>query len=411
VTVGTSRRQPGTPTLLRALNDRSALELLLTRGPLTRTQIGELTGLSKVTASQLVERLEARGLVSSVGVQGGGRGPNAQLYAAVPSSGYAVGVEVGPRSVVAAAADITGAAGRHVELAGDPVGEDPVRAVRHAVLQAAKALDAPPDKVRQVVIGSPGVVDPATGDVAFAFDLPRWQRGLLAQLRRELPCPVRIENDANLAAVAESQIGAATGVADFALVWVGRGLGLAIVLEGRLYRGASGGAGEIGYLPVPGGRVPHRVSRRAKPSFSKLATADAIRQLATGYGFEAASGAEAVRAAVTAGSDGIELLDEVARRLAFGVAAVCVVLDPALVVLAGVVGQAGGDELAGRVQQEVAAIAPVHPKVVTTRVPDDPVLRGALLTAVDAAREEVLRSTGSDHGAGPDRSAGPGDML
>jgi len=402
VTVGTSQRQPGTPTLLRALNDRSALELLLTRGPLTRTQIGELTGLSKVTASQLVERLEARGLVASVGVQGGGRGPNAQLYAAVPSSGYAVGVEVGPRSVVAAAADITGAAGQHVELAGGAVGDDPVYAVRRAVLEASRALDAPLDRVRQVVIGSPGVVDPATGDVAFAFDLPHWQRGLLAELRRELPCPVRIENDANLAAVAESQIGAATGVDDFALVWVGRGLGLAVMLEGRLYRGATGGAGEIGYLPVPGGRVPHGVTRRAKPSFSKLAAAEAIRHVAVGYGFEAASGADAVRAAVAAGPAGEDLLDEVARRLAFGVAAVCVVLDPALVVLAGDVGQAGGSELAGRVEQEVATIAPVHPKVVTTQVPDDPVLRGALLTAVDAAREDVLRSTAADRPAAPE---------
>src|SRR5947208_16131019 len=104
-----STRRPGTPRLLRALNDRSALELLLAHGPLTRAQLGELTGLSKVTASQLVERLEERGLVVRVGEQVGGRGPNAQLYAVVPSAAYVVGVEVGPQHVKAAAADITGA--------------------------------------------------------------------------------------------------------------------------------------------------------------------------------------------------------------------------------------------------------------------------------------------------------------
>ncbi len=103
-----STRLPGTPRLLRAINDRAALELLLARGPLTRAQLGELTGLSKVTASQLVERLEERGLVSRVGEQAGGRGPNAQLYAVVPASAYVVGVEVGPDRVVAACADITG---------------------------------------------------------------------------------------------------------------------------------------------------------------------------------------------------------------------------------------------------------------------------------------------------------------
>src|SRR3982750_2953234 len=99
---------PGTPRLLRALNDRAALELLLKKGPLTRAQLGELTGLSKVTASQLVERLEERGLVARVGEQAAGRGPNASLYAVVPTSAFVVGVEVGPEHAVAACADITG---------------------------------------------------------------------------------------------------------------------------------------------------------------------------------------------------------------------------------------------------------------------------------------------------------------
>src|SRR2546430_2007200 len=102
-----STRLPGTPRLLRAINDRSALELLLDQGPLTRAQLGELTGLSKVTASQLVERLEERGLVARVGEQAGGRGPNASLYAVVPTSAFVVGVEVGPEQAIAACADIT----------------------------------------------------------------------------------------------------------------------------------------------------------------------------------------------------------------------------------------------------------------------------------------------------------------
>src|SRR5258707_13011353 len=102
-----STRLPGTPRLLRAINDRAALELLLERGPLTRAQLGELTGLSKVTASQLVERLEERQLVSRVGELAGGRGPNPQLYAVVPGTAYVVGATVGPESVTAASAGIT----------------------------------------------------------------------------------------------------------------------------------------------------------------------------------------------------------------------------------------------------------------------------------------------------------------
>ena len=77
------RPKPGTPSLLRELNDRAALELLLAEGSLTRAQISERTGVSKVTVSQMLARLEDRGLVMIAGEQAGGRGPNAALYSVV----------------------------------------------------------------------------------------------------------------------------------------------------------------------------------------------------------------------------------------------------------------------------------------------------------------------------------------
>ncbi|MFG2056625.1 ROK family protein [Micromonospora sp. NPDC048930] len=385
-------RLPGTPRLLRALNDRAALELLLEQGPLTRARIGELTGLSKVTASQLVERLEERGLVTRVGEQAGGRGPNAQLYAVRPSSAYVVGVDVDAERVVAACADITGAiVGRVAQSTKDT--DDPVGVVHNAVVQAASSAGAELSSVRRVVLGTPGLVDPGTGDITFAFNLPRWHSGLLAALREDLHIPVVFENDVNLAAVAEAQSGAAQGVSDFVLVWVGAGVGLAIVLGGRLHHGSSGAAGEIGYLPVPGVPIPRDVSKRAKPAFQQLAGADAVRAVAAEHGFDGPDAAEAVRAAIAAGTAGGPMLDELARRLALGVASTCVVLDPPLVVLAGEVGQAGGAALAERVQHEVAAITLVRPRVVTTGLTEEPILRGALRTALDAVRDEVFGST------------------
>ncbi|MFD2764457.1 ROK family transcriptional regulator [Micromonospora eburnea] len=385
-------RLPGTPRLLRALNDRAALELLLERGPLTRARLGELTGLSKVTASQLVERLEERGLVTRVGEQAGGRGPNAQLYAVRPSSAYVVGVDVGAERVVAACADITGEVVGRVEQSTRDT-DDPVGVVHNAVVQAASSAGAELSSVRRIVLGTPGLVDPGTGDITFAFNLPRWHRGLLAALRDDLHTPVVFENDVNLAAVAEAQSGAAQGVSDFVLVWVGAGVGLAIVLGGRLHHGSSGAAGEIGYLPVPGVPIPRDVTKRAKPAFQQLAGADAVRAVAVEHGFAAGGAAEAVRAAIAAGTAGGPMLDELARRLALGVASTCVVLDPPLVVLAGEVGQAGGAALADRVQHEVAAITLVRPRVVATGLTEEPILRGALRTALDAVRDEVFGST------------------
>src|SRR2546430_8207207 len=142
-----STRLPGTPRLLRAINDRAALELLLDQGPLTRAQLGELTGLSKVTASQLVERLEERGLVARVGEQAGGRGPNASLYAVVPASAFVVGVEVGPEQAIAACAAITGTVQGRVGPS-PPDRDDPGGVGPNPGIEAAPEAKGPPAKGR-----------------------------------------------------------------------------------------------------------------------------------------------------------------------------------------------------------------------------------------------------------------------
>jgi len=392
-----STRLPGTPRLLRALNDRAALELLLNRGPLTRAQLGEMTGLSKVTASQLVERLEQRGLVRRVGEQAGGRGPNAQLYAVTPGSAHVIGVDVGPDRVVAACADITGSIIGRVEQSTKDT-DDPVGVVHNAVVQAATDAGTDMSSVRRVVLGTPGLVDPESGEISFAWDLPRWHRGLLDDLRRDLHTPVVFGNDVNMAAVAESSTGAAAGVKDFALIWIGRGVGLASVIDGRLHQGHTGAAGEIGYLPVAGAEVPRHLARKVskggvRGAFQSLAGADAVKAIGKKYGFRGVEAADVVRDAVAAGPAGEPVLDELAGRLALGVAATCVVLDPPLVVLAGEVSQAGGPALAARVENEVATITLVNPKVVITGVEAEPVLHGALHTALDAVRDEVFGST------------------
>lgn len=386
-------RLPGTPRLLRALNDRAALELLLARGPLTRAQLGEMTGLSKVTASQLVERLEERGLVRRVGEQAGGRGPNAQLYAVTPGSAHVIGVEVGPELVVAACADITGAVIGRVEQSTKDT-DDPVGVVHNAVVQAASRAGADMSSVRRVVLGTPGLVDPKTGEISFAYDLPRWHRGLLGDLRRDLSVPVSFGNDVNLAAVAEAHNGAAAGYTDFVLIWIGRGVGLATVIDGHLHQGSTGAAGEIGWLPVPGAEVPRNVTRRGvRGAFQAQVSADAVKAIGRKHGFRGAEGADVVRAAVAAGAAGEPVLDELAGKLALGVAATTVILDPPLVVLAGEVSQAGGQMLADKVAQEVAAITLASPNVVITEVAVEPVLHGALRTALDAVRDEVFGST------------------
>jgi predicted NBD/HSP70 family sugar kinase len=406
------RGRPGTPSLLRVLNDRAALDLMLGGEMLTRSQISEYTGVSKVTVSQMLARLEERGLVAIAGEQAGGRGPNAALYSVVPSSAYVAGLSVDFDLVSAAVADVTGR--RVAEVSGNPNGtDDPVELVRGTIEQACASAGIEVTRLSALVIGSPGVVDPRTGDPRLAVNLPAWHEGALDALTDAWHKPVVIENDVNLAAMAERADGAAADADDFVLVWLGVGLGLATILGGRLHRGTAGAAGEIGYLPVHGAPLHTDLRHPASGGFQSLAGGNVVRELAAGHGFTAPTPAEAVRAAVSAAvsvaghgdaghDDGSHddgstdraeaFLGELAHRVAVGVASVCVVLDPGLVVLGGEVGRAGGTALADRVAAAVASIWPSRPRVVPTGVPGEPVLRGAMLAAVARARSALLAS-------------------
>jgi predicted NBD/HSP70 family sugar kinase len=392
------RIRPGTPSLLRELNDRAALDLLLGGEMLTRSQISEYTGVSKVTVSQMLTRLEERGLVAIAGEQAGGRGPNAALYSVVPSSAYVAGLYVESDLVSAAVADVTGR--RVAEVSGNPNGvDDPVELVRGTVERACASAGIEVTRLSALVIGSPGVVDPRTGDPRLAVNLPAWHEGALDALKDAWHKPVVIENDVNLAAMAERSDGAAAGADDFVLVWLGVGLGLATILGGQLHRGTAGAAGEIGYLPVHGAPLHTDVRHPASGGFQSLVGGSAVRELAARHGFVAPTPAEAVRAALAGAQGGAAateaaeaFLGELAHRVAVGVASVCVVLDPGLVVLGGEVGQAGGAPLADRVAAAVASIWPSRPRVVPTGVTGEPVLRGAMLAAVAQARAALLAS-------------------
>src|SRR5689334_8100829 len=420
--------RPGTPSLLRVLNDRAALDLLLGGEMLTRAQISEYTGVSKVTVSQMLARLEERGLVAIAGEQAGGRGPNAALYSVVPSSAYVAGMYVDLNLVSAAVADVTGR--RVAEVSGNPNGtDDPAELVRRTVERACAAAGVDVTQLSALVIGSPGVVDPRTGDPQLAVNLPAWHEGALDAIKSAWHTPVVIENDVNLAAMAERADGAAAGAGDFVLVWLGVGVGLATMLGGRLHRGTTGAAGEIGYLPVHGAPLHTDIRHPASGGFQSLAGGSAVRELAARHGFAAPTPAEAVRTVLAAaskisetnevgpsgtpGSPGAAaetneagpsgapddagaaakaFLGELAHRVAVGVASVCAVLDPELVVLGGEVGLAGGTALADRVAAAVAGICPSRPRVVPTRVPGEPVLRGAMQAAVAQARTALLAS-------------------
>ncbi|MFE5558524.1 ROK family protein [Streptomyces sp. NPDC056544] len=407
---------PGTPSLLRAMNDRAALELLLTHGPLSRTRIGHLTGLSKPTASQLLARLEAVGLVVATGTDGGRPGPSAQLYEINPRAAHVGGLDVTPERVLAAVADLTGTVVATHEVPYTE-GADAVAQVAEALGGAARAAGLHPTDLRRVVIGTPGAFDPQTGRLRYASHLPGWHSPtLLEELAAALPMAVEYENDVNLAAVAEQRLGAARGHEDFVLLWNEEGLGAALVLGGRLHRGWTGGAGEVGFLPVPGRPLVRQVTRANSGGYQELAGVEGLPRLAAELGVEpadapgapgvagapgAAHGPEVAaavallaRAAAAPQGAHLKFLRAYATALATGLASVVAVLDPEIVVLSGAAISAGGEPLRALLEAELAELAPSRPRLVPGEVRERPVLHGALESALAATRDEVFDTSG-----------------
>ncbi|MGW2818366.1 ROK family transcriptional regulator [Streptomyces sp. NPDC001415] len=374
---------PASPSTARAINDRLALRLLQDEGPLTAGRLKTLTGLSRPTVADLVERLQDSGLVHVVGESGAERrGPNARLYAIVADRAHLAALDVRTRGVSLVVADLLGRTLAEATLPIEPeTGTEPAVEQVVALLERT-AKEAGAERLHSVGIGAPGLIDPASGELRDTAGLPAWHRELVRVLASRLPTAVLVENETNLAAVAEQRLGAARGQDTFVLLWLGHGIGAAVVLDGELRRGASGGAGEIGFLPVPGtGRLPSATD--CEGGFHELVHAGAVSRLAAAHG-RPGSAEEAVRDA-----DG-PFLDALAERLAIGAAGVVAVLDPGLIVLGGELGHAGGQLLAARVQRALAALTPLATEVRPSELGDGAVLSGALLTARDAAQDDLF---------------------
>lgn len=391
------------PSTARAINDRLALHLLKDKGPLTAGQLKSLTGLSRPTIADLVERLRQTGLVAIVGEAGAERrGPNARVYGIVADSAHVAGVDVRTDSVAVCVADLLG---RTLVEESLPVAPDvdPAHTVAAAVGLVERAAErAGAARLHHIGIGAPGLIDPATGELNSTGALPSWHRELATALHGGLAAPVLLENEVNLAAVAEQRLGAVRDRDTFVLLWLGHGIGAAVVLDRVLRRGASGGTGEIGFLPVPGtSGLPSATG--CDGGFHSLVSSGAVCELAHEHGLEAAAdgergaGAEGsgaaeavIRAALDAGERGEAFLDALAARIALGVAAICAVLDPGCAVLGGEVGRAGGEGLARRVEGHVARLSPLRTWVRAGVVGGGGVLRGAVLMALDATQNELF---------------------
>ncbi|MEU6556578.1 ROK family transcriptional regulator [Streptomyces sp. NPDC046915] len=383
--------QPWNRQRLRSTNERLLLDRLRAVGAASRAQLARETGLSKPTVSSALASLEAAGLVREVGTHAPERGRTAVLYSPDPAAGYALGVDVGRGWLRVAVADLDGALVARADVRNRARGAD---ALADLVVSSARQVVASsgvdPSEVVHAVVGTPGVYDERQRRVRYAMHLPGWGRaGLLDRLREELGVPLEVHNDANLAALGEYTYGVGAGSRLFAYILIGTGLGMGVVSEGRLFTGAHGLAGEIGFLPWPGQQKPERL----EDAVSGVAVVEAARRFGMSGQLTAKAVFDAARQGNSAARQAVRLEGE---RIAHTVAAAAAVLDPDLVVLGGGVGHSV-DLLLGPVREHLRTLTPLRPKIAPSRLGEDAVLLGAVATALGTAREIVFerRSSGS----------------
>lgn len=369
---------PGNAAWLRAHNDRTAFRLLIEHGPLTRAQLGELSGMSKPTASQMLARLERAQLVHAVGEASGSRGPAAVSYGVRTDRTTGVAVSMLAESLQCTLVDATGTAHPIVEVPFLDGRRGPEHDVRRAIEAACASVGADRGTVEVVAVGVQAAVWQERDTLSLTNTLPGWPAGgARATIESTLGVRATIENDVNLAAMAERASGVAGDANSFVLLWLGDGLGAGVDLGGVVLRGVSGSAGEIGYLSLPSDR------RIGGVDATDLLGGPAIAAI---LGLTEPSG---YQAAVARLADDATALAEVAERIALVIDPVLAVLDPSMVVLGGPTGVAGGDALARLVEQRIDREA--HP-VLEVRISgtgSSAVLLGARQLLVGQIRERL----------------------
>ena len=371
------------------------LEYIREMGTTSRAQIARGTGLSKPTVSQALVALSSAHLVREAGKSSGGKGPAAVLYELNPRAGWVAGIDVGRQWVRAAIADLNGnVVARRDERSRAKSADALISQVADLAHELAVEAGIRWRQVTVATVGSPGVFQPSSGQVALAHNLPGWgRRGLVEALHERLRTEITFENDVNLATVGEQWRGLGKDVGNFVFLHVGTGVGMGVVLNGELYRGSGGNAGEIAYLPLATSD-PHDPDNLRRGALEGAVGAKGVVAVARTVGMKPPLTPKSIFSAARKGDErAMTVVDQVAQRIALSVAAVVSVVDPELVILGGGIGR-NGDLLLEPVRRELASLSPFHPRVEISALGDEAALNGAVATALQAAQDRLFVRTG-----------------
>lgn len=368
----------GGPGQLWSSNARALLELIAFLQPVARPELTAQSGLSRTAVTQTVAELVSRGAVAEIGIDTARRGPAAQLYGINSELAFALAIDIGHHQFHIRLIDVLG------NLVAERSGKCPPTSATSqdlvdSLMEQVQALPLDGLPVSLAVVGVPAVVSPSDQSLSLAESMPQAGENLAPLLEAALGMPVRLDNDVNLAAVAELHQGEGQKSNNFLYLSVGFGLGAAIVMDGRVQAGWRGAAGELSYLPGTNWRTDGVLGAAsvatdaAKAGLDPSLTPEEIFAMAR-------QGNELARETVTA----------TAHRLALVAATVSLVIDPERIILGGSIG-ANTDLLLPPLLESLHTDFPESTVTITaSQVGKSAVLEGASHLAASTLRKQVF---------------------
>ncbi|WDF51165.1 ROK family transcriptional regulator [Paenibacillus sp. KACC 21273] len=390
----------GNPQMIRNLNEYLILEVIVQHDSLSRAEISRRTGLSKPTVSSAVQNLLQHQLIAEIGQDDSHQqGRKGQLLSFNPTVFYIVTLDIGADYIRTGLTDLAGNIIQtgHFPLDASYNGQDMLEHLKQHMDRLIADANIGWDRVRFLSAGIPAVVHPENGTIHTLLPQFEQYRSVLSSssLASLFPCEILLDNDVNLATIAEKEYGAAQSVEHMVYVSLGEGVGAGIMIDSKLYRGLSGSAGEMGRClsragdnerleEQIGGAGIRRLIQQYSDSHSDSDTADTIRH----WNIEML-----MNQARQGNADAYKIIEQYGQQLSLSLINLASMLAPEMIVFGGEIGEYA-DVFIPTIQKQMEQYAPVCPHLTTTMLTGKGVIQGAAWSGIHRAfqyiREDML---------------------
>lgn len=329
----------GSQQALRSLNERRIIGVLSEQGEMTQAQIARRTSLAASTVSNIVSELFEQGVLERKKNLGG---PHGQLIGLIPTPGAVAGIDLGKRHLTISLSNLAHEiiAEKQIDLPlGHGVGED-LKRIENLLDELCEHAGLDRSEVHTIGMAIPAPIDLEQRRISSAQVMPGWAEiDIPSTVEEALGIPTFIDNDANLGAIGERVWGIGQGYDNLVYIKVSDGIGAGLVLDGRIYRGADGAAGEIGHTTIDDRGELCRCGNRG--CLETVVSVPAILKWASPIFGEDVTIAELIDQARSGNTGALRLLEDGGRYLGIALSNMVNILNPRVVILGGMLAEAG----------------------------------------------------------------------